>query len=81
MNAISPDHYKKDGWEACDVRDQVARQCEGKISADAIGNIYDALKYLLRLGEKDDPIQEMQKAEWYLARAINLAIAARRSKE
>ena len=51
------------------------------MSADAISNMSDALKYILRLGEKDDVVQEMQKAEKYLARAINLAIAARRSKE
>lgn len=33
-------------------------------------NIGSAVKYLWRLGKKDDAIQELEKARWYIDREI-----------
>jgi len=33
-------------------------------------NLGAAVKYIWRCGLKDDPIQELEKARWYLAREI-----------
>lgn len=59
MTAVSPDHYKAGNLEAIDVIDA--------FSPDSFtrGN---AIKYLLRLGKKDAPTQEVGKIFWYLLR-------------
>lgn len=56
-----PDHYKgKSGMEAIDV-----------IEDFQLGfNLGNALKYVLRAKRKDDVIQDLRKAIWYLRREI-----------
>lgn len=57
----SPDHYKSNGMEAIDV-----------IEGFGLGfNLGNATKYILRCGKKDDAIQELKKAIWYLEREIS----------
>ncbi len=60
---INPDHYKKGGFEVIDV-----------IEAYELGfNLGNVIKYILRAGEKEGnpPIQDLEKAKWYLEREIS----------
>ena len=57
-----PSHYKSGGMEAIDVIEAF------KLDRDfCLGN---CAKYLLRLGRKDDEIQDAKKCRWYLDRYI-----------
>ena len=67
-DAINPQHYRNYRIEVIDIlEDAVAR------APDAIkGSLqYQVLKYLLRLWDKDGPLQDAQKARWYLDRLIS----------
>lgn len=57
-----PNHYKgKSGMEAIDV-----------IEEFELGfNLGNAIKYVLRSKRKDDVIQDLRKAIWYIRREIN----------
>ena len=60
-DAINPKHYKTaSGIEAIDVIE----------AFDLDFARANAVKYILRCGKKDDPIQEICKAIWYLERYI-----------
>lgn len=57
-----PDHYggKDNPYEAIKV-----------IEAWELGfNLGNAIKYISRAGKKDDPLEDLKKAAWYLAREI-----------
>lgn len=58
---INPDHYKssKSGVECIEVTEWMFF---------CVGN---AVKYLWRLGQKDDSVQELRKAEWYITRQLD----------
>ena len=56
----NPPHYQRGGLEAIDVIEAFELDYH-------TGN---AVKYLLRAGHKDDLIQDLQKAVWYLQRRI-----------
>ena len=60
-----PDHYKAGGIETIDF-------IEAKGLSYHLGNV---VKYVSRAGKKDGNsyLQDLQKAEWYLQRAINNA--------
>jgi hypothetical protein len=60
------DHYKKLGVEPWDV---VGTWPQAQQVGFYRGN---ALKYLMRAGTKDDPMQEIQKARHYLDRLIEI---------
>jgi hypothetical protein len=64
--AVNPDHYKEivPGYQYFDVMDHMLKDWKGS-QAHAFGN---ALKYQMRLGKKDDVVQEIEKAIWYLER-------------
>lgn len=54
-----PSHYKlANGFEVIDLTEMLDF-CRG-----------NAVKYLARAGEKDDELQDLKKAEWYVKRAI-----------
>ncbi len=55
-----PKHYQGNGLEAIDV-------------IEAFGldfNLGNAIKYILRAGKKDDKKQDLEKADWYIRRAL-----------
>jgi len=55
-----PDHYN---WLPCDIECiDVIEHLEYNLGA--------AMKYIWRCGRKDAPIQELEKAVWYLQREI-----------
>ena len=57
MTAVSPQHYKRADIEAIDVIDAYFHDNH---------SLGTALKYLLRLGHKDDEGREIGKLIWYL---------------
>ena len=57
---VNPDHYKVNGLECVDV-----------IEALGLGyHLGTALKYLWRVGRKDDALQDLKKCRWFVDRAI-----------
>jgi len=56
-----PPHYKSGGIETIDF-------IEAKDLNYRLGNV---VKYVSRAGKKGDPIQDLEKALWYLQREIN----------
>lgn len=56
-----PAHYIDGGIETIDF-----------IEAKNLGfNLGNAIKYISRAGKKGNRLQDLQKAQWYLAREIN----------
>ena len=64
----SPAHYKQGRIEAIDVIEDVVSFAPEPVAGFLVGN---ALKYLLRAWHKGNASQDLQKAEWYLRRAIS----------
>jgi len=64
-DAINPKHYK-------DTEVEPIKAIEAWGLNFSLGNV---IKYIARCGKKDDEIQELKKARWYLDREI-----ARREK-
>jgi hypothetical protein len=56
----NPAHYKQnEGWEAIDVTEQFNF------------NLGNALKYIIRCDHKGKPIEDLQKAVWYIQRELH----------
>lgn len=64
QDKISPKHYKEilPGYEYMDMMVFMLKDLEGA-EAHLMGQVY---KYLMRYGKKDDKLQELKKAQWYL---------------
>lgn len=62
-----PSHYRQGRVEAIDVIEDVVGGAPEPVVGFLVGNV---LKYLLRAWHKGNPSQDLQKAEWYLRRAI-----------
>ena len=59
-DAINPKHYKDSNVEPIDA-----------IEAWSLNfNLGNVVKYIARCGKKDEEIQELKKAQWYLNREI-----------
>ena len=63
----SPAHYTAGRHEAIEVIEDAITAAPTTKQAFLHGQ---ALKYLLRLWHKDNPLQDVQKSEWYLKRLI-----------
>jgi hypothetical protein len=63
----SPSHYTKGRVEAIEIIEDVVAGAPDPVAGYLVGQ---ALKYLLRAWHKDNAIQDLQKAAWYLSRAI-----------
>ena len=59
-NVNSPAHYKDGGIETIDF-------IEAKRLGYSLGNV---IKYVSRAGKKGDRLEDLKKAQWYLAREI-----------
>lgn len=67
FDAVSrPAHYASGAIECADAIEAALNGETDPVVAWARGN---ALKYLWRTGKKDDPVQDLEKAIWYCARA------------
>ena len=64
-DAINPDHYKVGGIETIDYM-------KAKLSPEEYRGYLrgNALKYLSRLGNKDEAQQEAKKAQWYIGKLV-----------
>ena len=63
---INPEHYKTGGIETIDYMKAKSTKEEFR------GHLrLTALKYLSRFGQKDNELQELLKAKWYLDRLIS----------
>ena len=62
-----PEHYTQYSFEAIDIIDEVAPKYPIEVAME-IGN---AIKYLLRAPFKGRLIQDLNKANWYISRAID----------
>ena len=71
----SPSHYTKGRVEAIDIIEDVVAGAPEPVAGYLVGQ---TLKYLLRAWHKEDASQDLQKASWYLSRAI-LRLNARNS--
>lgn len=60
-----PVHYAQGGMEVIDVIDAFTKECSGE-EAFYVGNI---LKYVCRFKKKNG-VEDLRKAEWYLAKLI-----------
>tara|TARA_R100001591_G_scaffold41583_1_gene52972 strand:- start:197 stop:448 length:252 start_codon:yes stop_codon:yes gene_type:complete len=62
-----PEHYNKGTYETYDVivdtlgKHEAIFYCQGNV-----------LKYIMRMWNKDEPLQDAEKAEWYLKAMIKL---------
>jgi hypothetical protein len=69
VRQVGGDHYKNMAVEPWDVVD--TWPAEQKIGAYRAG----ALKYLMRMGSKDEQLQEIKKAAHYLEKLIEVLVA------
>ena len=74
-DSISPKHYKDiiPGYEYMDTMFYILKDFNG-IEAHLLGQMY---KYMMRLGKKDNDVQELKKVQWYL----NYLIQVKEGKE
>ena len=70
-DSINPQHYQNAKWQAIDVMEDVLEAVSENGNPAAAYNIAAALKYLLRAGKKGNTMEQAQKAEWHIRRAIN----------
>lgn len=63
-----PSHYTVGPVEVIDILEQAASDAPGPVLA---GLQWQTLKYLLRMWLKGNPLQDAQKARWYLNRLIS----------
>ena len=62
-----PAHYTRGKYEAIDVIEDVNARAPDPV----LGSLqWQTLKYILRLWDKGNPLQDAKKARWYLDRLI-----------
>jgi hypothetical protein len=64
----SPSHYQYNGFEVIDILEQAVSKAPDPIRGSLQ---YQSLKYMLRLWNKENPLQDAQKSRWYLDRLIS----------
>jgi len=62
----NPKHYTSGKIEALEIIEDATKDLDG-LEAFSIGS---ALKYIIRFNKKNDPIQDLQKAVFYIERVI-----------
>lgn len=65
----NPDHYNTGAVECIDAI-EASMSCEG-FKSYCKGNVQ---KYLWRYDYKGKPVEDLQKAQWYLAKLLNVVI-------
>jgi len=64
----SPSHYTSGRMEAIDIIEDAIQDAPSAKEGMLQGQV---LKYLLRVWLKDNPVEDLKKAEWYLTRLIS----------
>jgi hypothetical protein len=67
-DAINPQHYRNYRVEVIDILEDAVARAPDPIKGSLQ---YQVLKYMLRLWDKDGPLQDARKARWYLDRLIS----------
>lgn len=64
-DAINPNHYKIGGIEAIDV-------LKAKLSTEEFEGYLKGtlMKYMMRAGHKDDKLQDLKKAQWFMNKLV-----------
>ena len=65
---VNPQHYQNYRIEVIDILEDAVARAPDPIKGSLQ---YQVLKYLLRLWDKDGPLQDAKKARWYLDRLIS----------
>ena len=63
----SPSHYQYGRFEVIDILEEAVRLAPDPVKGSLQ---YQVLKYLLRIWNKENPLQDAQKSRWYLNRLI-----------
>ena len=64
---INPDYYRKYRVEVIDILEDAVAQAPDPVKGSLQ---YQILKYLLRIWNKENPLQDARKSRWYLNRLI-----------
>ena len=64
----SPAHYTNGGVDVIEVIEDAVKCAEDPASAVLQSQV---IKYIMRMWLKDNPLQDAQKAQWYLERLIS----------
>ena len=67
-DAINPDYYRNYRVEVIDILEDAVARAPDPIKGSLQ---YQVLKYLLRLWDKENPLQDAKKSRWYLDRLIS----------
>jgi hypothetical protein len=65
---VNPQHYRNYRIEVIDILEDAVTRAPDPIKGSLQ---YQVLKYLLRIWDKDGPLQDARKARWYLDRLIS----------
>ena len=60
-------HYNYGKFEVIDILEQAVSRAPGAVKGSLQ---YQVLKYMLRLWDKENPLQDAKKSSWYLNRLI-----------
>ena len=64
----NPSHYNYGKFEVIDVLEEAVRRAPDPVKGSLQ---YQVLKYLLRIWDKENPLQDAKKSRWYLNRLID----------
>ena len=62
-----PSHYQYGLFEVIDILEQAVSRAPDPVKGSLQ---YQVLKYMLRIWDKENPLQDAQKSRWYLDRLI-----------
>ncbi len=65
---INPEYYRKYRVEVIDILEDAVAQAPDPVKGSLQ---YQVLKYLLRIWNKENPLQDARKSRWYLDRLIS----------
>jgi hypothetical protein len=63
-----PSHYQYGRFEVIDILEEAVRLAPDPVKGSLQ---YQVLKYMLRIWDKENPLQDAQKSRWYLNRLID----------
>ena len=63
----NPSHYNYGKFEVIDILEQAVSRAPDPVKGSLQ---YQVLKYMLRIWDKENPLQDAQKSRWYLNRLI-----------
>ena len=64
----NPSHYNYGKFEVIDILEQAVSRAPDPVKGSLQ---YQVLKYMLRIWDKQNPLQDAQKSRWYLNRLID----------